>query len=514
MATALGIPSGSAPRKPPVASGGAKNSLSTHSLSKESLSKESLSQGQAGVQGAEASLGCEADVVTKEGPVGRSEGSGSLSPVERVCREGVRRRSPFPEQSSSCDSPCGHSAGPRAMSRVTSNESSGRKDGSGEGPGGREREMEGRGRGKGKEGEGRGRGEEGGGKGRERQCEAAKAMGMASDSGYRSLAGRGGASAAASTSTRWGTPPDPLRDDCGARLGSGGGSGQERERAMERAMEREREREKESEEGSEGSQGEGSVDSPVGLRVPCLPSLSRLRLSSREPEDGSAVRMPHLCKLPLPCGPPPTSRTPPAYPTPPHSPPARGLQAAREQAASGGPGELLFGGSPGKLTRRMSGPASLKRKRPPMLDIPIKDAFTSSPTSTPPAFLVGDDPRDAKEVSGDGPGFAVLCKRGRRRDNMEDRYQAVQGLGGVPGLVSIHDLPLLPFLIPPSVTPSPCIFPSTPDCPLTAFLFPGLRCLDCCALSSSPPPSAELLRRVRRPRRHGSGGVWGRSSCT
>lgn len=422
-ATAMGMPTGSAQRKPPVASGAVRNSLSRHSLSKSGLPKDSLSLGHASSQDAkvEASLGCESEPAAEAGPVGSTESSGSLSPGERNSNgEAGRRRSPFPEHTSPCATPREHSTGPRAMSRVMSSESSGlsKKEGPGEGVGGRERE-------------------------RERQSEAAQAMAMAMamapDAVYRSP-GRARRSFSRSVDfNEMGSASDPLEECCEREPDSGSGRG--------------REREKEREDGSEGSQGEGSVDSPMGLRVPRLPSLSRLRLSSREPEDASGMPSRPPCKIPPPLR---TSVHTQAASGVPHSAPISCGPGFGVGGGLGGLGSSCLGGSPGKLTRRMSGPASLKRKRPPMLDIPIKDAFTSSPTSTPPPFLV-DEAREIKEVSGDGPGFAVLCKRGKRRDNMEDRYQAVQGLGGIPGLVrtplcshmpSFFSFPLPPALIP------------------------------------------------------------------
>ena len=65
----------------------------------------------------------------------------------------------------------------------------------------------------------------------------------------------------------------------------------------------------------------------------------------------------------------------------------------------------------------------LKRKRPGRIDIPNEPLrFDSTP---------GDGER-IDEVEAKGEGYAVYCKRGKRRAPMEDRHSAASGVLGDP----------------------------------------------------------------------------------
>ncbi|KAJ4764204.1 Protein phosphatase 2C family protein [Rhynchospora pubera] len=68
----------------------------------------------------------------------------------------------------------------------------------------------------------------------------------------------------------------------------------------------------------------------------------------------------------------------------------------------------------------MRGGSLLKRKRPDRIDIPLPDmAFVD---------LLGSD--GSKELEEEREGFAVYCKRGKKRSEMEDRYVAKSDLCG------------------------------------------------------------------------------------
>ncbi|XP_052180278.1 probable protein phosphatase 2C 25 [Diospyros lotus] len=76
-----------------------------------------------------------------------------------------------------------------------------------------------------------------------------------------------------------------------------------------------------------------------------------------------------------------------------------------------------------------SPPSLLKRKRPARLDIPASSVgFSGGGAATP--TTVGER-RPVVEFDGDGDGYSVCCKRGRR-EAMEDRYSAVVNLQGDP----------------------------------------------------------------------------------
>ena len=75
--------------------------------------------------------------------------------------------------------------------------------------------------------------------------------------------------------------------------------------------------------------------------------------------------------------------------------------------------------------RRRADNTRLKRKRPPILEIPTKGCFTSSPMSTPPPEVLEEVVEEEGEA---GIGFAALCKKGKR-ERMEDCHRALPKFG-------------------------------------------------------------------------------------
>jgi protein phosphatase 1L len=94
------------------------------------------------------------------------------------------------------------------------------------------------------------------------------------------------------------------------------------------------------------------------------------------------------------------------------------LTEASASPAPSSPSYLPVLSSNGFGARR--GGSLLKRKRPDRIDIPLQDtAFVG---------LLGSD--GCKELEEESEGFAVYCKRGKKRLEMEDRYVAKFDLSG------------------------------------------------------------------------------------
>ncbi|GJP76035.1 hypothetical protein CLOP_g16227 [Closterium sp. NIES-67] len=121
-------------------------------------------------------------------------------------------------------------------------------------------------------------------------------------------------------------------------------------------------------------------------------------------------------------------------------PTSREFSRLRLCSSEAGPSSSLFSRKVASPLRKRDDNARLKRKRPPMLNIPAKDSFSASPTTTP-GNTPGNTPgstraREAEEAASElvavGPSYAVMCKKGRR-EFMEDAYQAIPQFGTSPG---------------------------------------------------------------------------------
>ncbi|CAI5482709.1 unnamed protein product [Closterium sp. Yama58-4] len=112
------------------------------------------------------------------------------------------------------------------------------------------------------------------------------------------------------------------------------------------------------------------------------------------------------------------------------------LRLCSSEAAPSSP---LFSRKVASPLRKRDENPRLKRKRPPMLNIPAKDSFTASPTTTPgntpgntPRSTRAQEAEEASELVAVGHSYAVMCKKGRR-EFMEDAYQAIPQFGTTPG---------------------------------------------------------------------------------
>ncbi|CAI7772181.1 unnamed protein product [Closterium sp. NIES-54] len=120
-------------------------------------------------------------------------------------------------------------------------------------------------------------------------------------------------------------------------------------------------------------------------------------------------------------------------------PTSREFSRLRLCSSEAGPSSPLFSRKVASPLRKRDENPRLKRKRPPMLNIPAKDSFTASPTTTPgntpgntPRSTRAQEAEEASELVAVGHSYAVMCKKGRR-EFMEDAYQAIPQFGTSPG---------------------------------------------------------------------------------
>ncbi|CAI5974640.1 unnamed protein product [Closterium sp. NIES-64] len=120
-------------------------------------------------------------------------------------------------------------------------------------------------------------------------------------------------------------------------------------------------------------------------------------------------------------------------------PTSREFSRLRLCSSEAGPSSPLFSRKVASPLRKRDENPRLKRKRPPMLNIPAKDSFTASPTTTPgntpgntPRSTRAQEAEEASELVAVGHSYAVMCKKGRR-EFMEDAYQAITQFGTSPG---------------------------------------------------------------------------------